>query len=229
MSSQEQPVVPKPSLLGLPLELRQQIYHEYFTVDGGYAYNGDSGKLVQTNNQPIELSLRYACRAIAHETGQYPFTLNAITFSTLYRQDWRKRAASLSYITHHHVTFQNAMLFRLKRHIKSEMYEDPDVKYSQYIPAIRNGLARSMASWDRFRNSVPDDSEDSEDSRPFKTLRELRSQPASSGTWGRSTVIRLSGTDGTIFFSRAADYLLRRVAKKDPREFSQAIEQILPS
>ncbi|PNP73687.1 hypothetical protein FNYG_12877 [Fusarium nygamai] len=228
MSSRERPVVPRASLLGLPLELRQQIYHEYFTVDSGFAYHGDSGKLVQANNQPIELSLRYACRAIAHETRQYPFTLNAIKFSTLYRQDWRKQAIWADYIINHHTSFQDAMLTRLKRRITPEMYEDPDLKYSQYIAAIRKDLARSMASWDRFRDRVPDDSEDSEDSRAFKTLRELRSQPATSRGWWGSTVISHSGTDKTIFFSRAADYLLRQLAEKDPREFSQAIGEILP-
>ncbi|KAF5540087.1 hypothetical protein FNAPI_10628 [Fusarium napiforme] len=216
MSSRERHVVPRASLLGLPLELRQQIYREYFTVKGGFAYHGDSGKLVQANNQPIELSLRYACRAIAHETGQYPFTLNAITFSTLYRQDWRKQAIWADYIMDHHTSFQDAMLTRLKRRITPEMYEDPDLKYSQYITVIRKDLARCMASWDRFRDTVPDDPEDSEDSRAFKTLRELRSQPATSGT------------DKTIFFSRAADYLLRQLAEKDPREFLQAIGEILP-
>ncbi|KAF5968495.1 hypothetical protein FBULB1_10709 [Fusarium bulbicola] len=228
MSSRGRPVVPRASLLGLPLELRQQIYHEYFTVDGGFAYHGDSGKLVQANNQPIELSLRYACRAIAHGTGQYPFTLNVITFSTLHRQDWGKQAIWADYIVDHHAYFQDAMLFRLKRRITLEMYKDPDPKYSQYIPAIRKELARSMASWDRTRDTIPDDAEESEDSRAFRTLRELRSQPATSGRWWGSTLISHSSTDKTIFFSRGADYLLRQLAEKDPREFSQAIGEILP-
>ncbi|KAF5541825.1 hypothetical protein FMEXI_7749 [Fusarium mexicanum] len=228
MSSRGRPVVSRASLLGLPLELRQQVYHEYFTVDGGFAYHGDSGKLVQANDQPIELSLRYACRAIAYETGQYPFTLNAITFSTLHRQDWGKQAIWADYIMDHHSYFQDAMLFRLKRRITLEMYKDPDPKYSQYIPAIRKKLARSMASWDRTRDTTPDDAEESEDSRAFRTLRELRSQPATSGRWWGSTLISQSSTDKTIFFSRVAEYLLRQLAEKDPREFSQAIGEILP-
>ncbi|KAF5710449.1 hypothetical protein FGLOB1_5487 [Fusarium globosum] len=228
MSTREYPIAPKASLLGLPLELRQQIYHEYFTVDGGYIHDGDSCKLVQANNQPIELSLRYACRAIAHETGQYPFTLNAITFSTVYRQDWRRQAKWADYIMDHHSSFQDAMLTRLKRRITAEMYEDPDLEYSQYIPVIRKHLARIMASWDRFRDGVPEDSEETEDSGAFKSLRELRFQPATSGIWRGSMVISLSRSENTIFSSRAASSLLRRVAEKDPREFSQAIGEILP-
>ncbi|KAF5972350.1 hypothetical protein FCOIX_9427 [Fusarium coicis] len=195
MSTQECLITPKASLLGLPFELREQIYHEYFTVDGGFAYHGDSGKLVQDNNQPIELSLRYACPAIAHETGQR----------------LEKTSHMADYIMDHHTSFHDAMLTRLKRLITPEMYEDPDLKYSQCIPVIRERLARIIASWDRARDTVADDTEESEDSHAFKALRELRSQP-----------------DKTIFFSRAADYLLRRVAEKDPREFSQAIEDILP-
>lgn len=120
MPTREKPVAPRASLLGLPFELREQIYHEYFTVDGGYVYDGDSCKLVQASNQPIELSLRYACRAIAHETGQHPFTLNAITFSTLHRQDWRKQTHWADYIMVHHTSFQDAMLTQLKRRITPE-------------------------------------------------------------------------------------------------------------
>ncbi|KAG5801429.1 hypothetical protein H9Q74_014045 [Fusarium xylarioides] len=128
----------------------------------------------------------------------------------------------------HHTSFQNAMLTRLKRRITPEMYEDPHLKYSQYMPAIRKDLARSMASWDRTRDTAPDDAEDSEDSHAFKALRELRSQPATSGRWRGSRVISQSRTDKTIFFSRAADYLLRQLAEKDPREFLQAIGEVLP-
>ncbi|EWG51042.1 hypothetical protein FVEG_16730 [Fusarium verticillioides 7600] len=158
----------------------------------------------------------------------YPFALNAITFSTLYRQDWRKQAIWANYIMDHHTSFQDAVLTRLKRRITPEMYEDPYLKYSQYIPAIRKDLARSIASWDRARDTAPEDAEESEDSRAFKALRELRSQPATSGRrWG-STVISQSYADETIFFSRTAEFLLRRVAEKDPREFSQAIGEISP-
>ncbi|KAF5675402.1 hypothetical protein FCIRC_7386 [Fusarium circinatum] len=221
MSTREQPVVPRASLLGLPLELRQQIYHEYFTVDGGYAYNGDSGKLVQANNQPIELSLRYACRAIACETKQYPFSLNTITCSTLYRQDWRKQAASVDYITRHHVTFQHAMLARLKRLVTSEMYENPDPKYSQYLSAIKKDIAKAMARFDRHPN-VP------WDQNVFETLRASREGGSIRSMGMSQAVMSVSPRDGTIFFARAADYLLRQVAEKHPEDFSHAIEEILP-
>jgi hypothetical protein len=66
---------PKAAFLDLPLELRQQIYHDYFKVDGGYVYDGDSDKLVQANGQPINISLRYTCRSVAAETKPFPLVL----------------------------------------------------------------------------------------------------------------------------------------------------------
>ncbi|SCO06214.1 uncharacterized protein FFE2_11027 [Fusarium fujikuroi] len=146
MPTREKPVAPRASLLGLPFELREQIYHEYFTVDGGYVYDGDSCKLVRANNQPIELSLRYACRAIAHETGQHPFTLNAITFSTLHRQDWRKQINWADYIMVHHTSFQDAMLTQLKRQ------KDP-LEFSQAIGKILPGWADSHSVLEFFNLS----------------------------------------------------------------------------
>ncbi|SCV44625.1 uncharacterized protein FFB14_08283 [Fusarium fujikuroi] len=158
MPTREKPVAPRASLLGLPFELREQIYHEYFTVDGGYVYDGDSCKLVQASNQPIELSLRYACRAIAHETGQHPFTLNAITFSTLHRQDWRKQTHWADYIMVHHTSFQDAMLTQLKRRITPEctrtlissiLKKDP-LEFSQAIGEILPGWADSHSVLEFF-------------------------------------------------------------------------------
>ncbi|KAF4473292.1 hypothetical protein FAGAP_13275 [Fusarium agapanthi] len=112
MSTQEYPIAPKASLLGLPFELREQIYHEYFT-------------------------------------------------------DWRKQAASVNYITRHHVTFQHAMLARLKRLVTSEMYENPDPKYSQYLSVIKKDIAKAAALFDRHPN-VP------WDQNVFETLRASR-------------------------------------------------------
>ncbi|VTT81222.1 unnamed protein product [Fusarium fujikuroi] len=221
MPTREKPVAPRASLLGLPFELREQIYHEYFTVDGGYVYDGDSCKLVQASNQPIELSLRYACRAIAHETGQHPFTLNAITFSTLHRQDWRKQTHWADYIMVHHTSFQDAMLTQLKRRITPECTRT----LISSILIIRKNIAEAAALADRAPD-VP------WDHYIVNSLRKLRSQPTTgwndSWRWCGSTDIRLSSSDKTIFFKHAADHFLPRVAEKDPLEFSQAIGEILP-
>ncbi|CZR46311.1 uncharacterized protein FPRO_11759 [Fusarium proliferatum ET1] len=80
MSPMASSVVPRASLLGLPLELRDQIYYYYFKADGGYVSDGD--KLLQASGQTVQISLILACRSIASETRHLPFTLNPITFST---------------------------------------------------------------------------------------------------------------------------------------------------
>jgi hypothetical protein len=49
MSTAASPVTQRASLLGLPLELRDQIYKYYFKTDGGYVSNGD--KLLQASGQ----------------------------------------------------------------------------------------------------------------------------------------------------------------------------------
>ncbi|KAL6405315.1 uncharacterized protein AUP68_11067 [Ilyonectria robusta] len=81
---------PKMNLVALPYEVRTQIFQEYFKVDGGYIYNGESENLITADRQPIDFSLRYTCHSIAEDTRQIPLAVNTITFSTVYRQDWRE-------------------------------------------------------------------------------------------------------------------------------------------
>ncbi|KAJ4168455.1 hypothetical protein NW754_010367 [Fusarium falciforme] len=80
------------NLLALPYEVREQIFQHYFKLDRGYFYDGDSEKLVTAEGQPIDLSLMYTCRSIADDTKNIPLSVNTITFSTVYREDWRERA-----------------------------------------------------------------------------------------------------------------------------------------
>ncbi|KAI8716977.1 hypothetical protein NCS52_00992700 [Fusarium sp. LHS14.1] len=76
------------NLLALPYEIREQIFQHYFKLDHGYFYDGESEKLVTADGQPIDLSLMYTCRSIADDTKHIPLSVNAITFSTVYREDW---------------------------------------------------------------------------------------------------------------------------------------------
>ncbi|KAG5795027.1 hypothetical protein H9Q69_005921 [Fusarium xylarioides] len=73
------------NFLRLPSELRLHIYRDYFQLDGGYAYDAKSDKLKTSDDQPIDLALIFTCRTIANETRDLPLSLNAVTFSTLYR------------------------------------------------------------------------------------------------------------------------------------------------
>ncbi|KAJ4141662.1 hypothetical protein NW768_000878 [Fusarium equiseti] len=71
-------------LINLPLEIRQQIFGEYFKVPGGYVYDGKSDKLRNADNTPIDLSLIYACRSISNDCKHLPLAVNTLHFSTLY-------------------------------------------------------------------------------------------------------------------------------------------------
>ncbi|KAI1035162.1 hypothetical protein LB504_005849 [Fusarium proliferatum] len=124
------------SFLDLPLELRQQVYHEYFRVDGGYVYDGDSDKLVQADRQPISISLRYACRSVAEETKSFPFQLNSITFSTLYREDLQHQAAIHSNLIRFHTVLLSELLLRMRHYVTPEMFVQVDEVAPQYLRRI---------------------------------------------------------------------------------------------
>ncbi|KAI4614485.1 hypothetical protein J4E83_007139 [Alternaria metachromatica] len=76
----------------LPRELRDQIYEEYFTLEGGYRYNHKTNKLLTAKGEAIHLSIRLASRQIAVETRGLALKLNTISFSTVFDEDLRERA-----------------------------------------------------------------------------------------------------------------------------------------
>ncbi|KAF5528761.1 hypothetical protein FMEXI_14540 [Fusarium mexicanum] len=147
---------PKATFLGLPLELRQQIYHEYFKVDGGYVYDGDSDKLVQADRQPISISLRYACRSVAEETKSFPFQLNSITFSTLYRKDLQQQAAIHSNLIRFHTVLLSELLLRMRYFITLEMYDQVDEVAPQYLGEIKSRVEGCILD-DEYEDSEEDD------------------------------------------------------------------------
>jgi hypothetical protein len=80
-------------LIQMPRELRDRIYGEYLSTDGGYVYNFDVGKLRASDpKQRIELNLMYTCRQMANEIRGLPLRLNTITFRTLFSEELRTRA-----------------------------------------------------------------------------------------------------------------------------------------
>ncbi|KLO90375.1 Uncharacterized protein LW93_5837 [Fusarium fujikuroi] len=128
MSTAAPPDARRTGLLGLPLELRDQIYYYYFKADGGYVSDGD--KMLQASGQAVQISLMLTCRSIASETRHLPFTLNTITFSTIYRLDWRKRALVLNQIAQYHVQLLLATVLRLRQLLTPDMYEKPSPECS---------------------------------------------------------------------------------------------------
>ncbi|RKK99899.1 hypothetical protein BFJ70_g17473 [Fusarium oxysporum] len=216
MSTQASHVVPRASLLGLPLELREQIYFYYFKTDGGYISDGD--KLVQASGQAASMSLRLACRLIACETRHFPFTLNTITFSTIYRPDWRKQASTLKHMAHYHLELLRGMVLRLRRLLTPDMYEDPSSEYSQYMPIVREEVEEFIDRESQLPHIYVD----------ARIIAEAREYRYGEGFRVGVPNMRLRLDDNTVSLKRTRTYLLRQLAEKHPTEFSQAIEEILP-
>ncbi|RMJ07700.1 hypothetical protein BHE90_002214 [Fusarium euwallaceae] len=132
------------NLLALPYEVREQVFQHYFKLDRGYFYDGESEKLVTADGQPIDLSLVYTCHSIANDTKHIPLSVNTITFSTVYREDWRERASGLAYILKCHHLLQADMVYHLLRFVTPEMYSQIGLQFPQSMPNIREELTTEL-------------------------------------------------------------------------------------
>ena len=139
------------TFLSLPHELRHMIYREYFTLDKGYAFQPGSGgqlgsgKLGTFDGEPLDLALMYTCRFIASETKGMPLTCNTISFSTVYRPEWRKWAGRFDYL----LNFQEEQRFDLLIHISQfltpEMYSEIRAHFPWFVPMLRETERQSRA------------------------------------------------------------------------------------
>ncbi|KAK9413607.1 putative NmrA-like domain-containing protein [Seiridium unicorne] len=75
--------MPALSFLDIPRKLRDFIYKDYLTIDGGYHFNFKTGKLepAKPGQQPLNLAL--TCSLIAAEIKGLALTHNVISFSTV--------------------------------------------------------------------------------------------------------------------------------------------------
>ncbi|KAF5702438.1 hypothetical protein FGLOB1_9594 [Fusarium globosum] len=199
------------TFLGLPLELRQQIYHEYFKVDGGYVHDSDSDKLTQADHQPISLSLRYACRSVAEETKSFPFKLNSITFSTLYRKDLQHQAAIHSTLIRFHTVLLSELLLRMRHFVTPEMFDEVEEVAPQYIKAIKWRI-NDCIGYDQHPELPPQDFED----------------VANFHNIGVLTRAELDWNDSTLGFQRAVVCILRQINAKNAADIAEAINEALP-
>ncbi|RBR26289.1 uncharacterized protein FIESC28_00934 [Fusarium coffeatum] len=111
-------------LTDLPLEIRQQIFGDYFRVPGGYVYDGKSDKLRNADNTPIDLSLIYTCRSIANDCKHLPLAVNTLHFSTLYREDWRSLAGCFNLAATYYKVLQQDLVLHLAPLITPEMHAE---------------------------------------------------------------------------------------------------------
>ncbi|KAF9767785.1 hypothetical protein IL306_015005 [Fusarium sp. DS 682] len=135
------------NFIDFPLELRLQIYRDYFKVDGGYVYDVKSDKLKTARNEPIDLSLIYACRSIANETKNLPLSLNTVTFSTLYREDWRSLAGCFNVIATYYYHLESDFVLHLAEFITSDMYSRLASKYPNFARQIEPASRDHHQDW----------------------------------------------------------------------------------
>ncbi|KAH7165215.1 hypothetical protein EDB81DRAFT_678899 [Dactylonectria macrodidyma] len=219
------------TLTSLPFELQLQIFRDYFKIDGGYVFNGDSEKLT-ANGKPIDLALMYTCRSIAHSTKHMPLSLNTIHFSTLYRSDWMPLAGCFDYVTIFYPLLAADMLVRLEPFITPKMYSQLGLEYPAFTSRLQELSRIHQEDLDRVEPGGPD-----------TVLRGERSGKASDWTdqfrgdpdqylgirhqdthcdLAASTRRCVRATQETTF------YFLRLLAESQPIEFSKLVYETLP-
>ncbi|KAH7020481.1 hypothetical protein EDB80DRAFT_703059 [Ilyonectria destructans] len=209
----------------LPFELQMQIFHDYFKVDGGYAFNGDSEKLTIANGKPIDLALMYTCRSIATQTRGMPLSLNTVHFSTVYRRDWMPLAGCLNFVTILYPLLVADMVIRLEPFITPDMYSELTTKFPDFVSELRRMSEIHQQRMDEVELGEPDtilanpgEGEALGWIRDFRngSLRTDASCPLSPGFFG------VRANQGTPF------YALRLLAEKRPAEFAQLVFETFP-
>ncbi|KAG5742846.1 hypothetical protein H9Q69_014314 [Fusarium xylarioides] len=141
--------------LRLPHEIRHNIYRAYFALSGGYVFQPESDKLVAANGQPLDLALMYTCRFIASETKELPLKHNVVTFSTVYRPEWRSWAARFDYLLRIQLFMQTRLLIELggSGFITPNIYAQIDDNFPWFTSGLRYAVRnnRIQDDYDRGR------------------------------------------------------------------------------
>ncbi|TID07256.1 hypothetical protein CH35J_001192 [Colletotrichum higginsianum] len=81
------------SFFKFPRELRDAIYRQYVTFEGGYVLNPETNRMRgAVNDLPVDLALMYTCKRVAEEMKGLPLKANTLTFSTFYPPEHRVHA-----------------------------------------------------------------------------------------------------------------------------------------
>ncbi|KAK2684357.1 hypothetical protein QWA68_016997, partial [Fusarium oxysporum] len=99
-------------------------------------YDAKSDKLKTANGKPIGLSLIYACRFIANETKHLPLSLNSITFSTLYREDWRSLAGCFNVVAIYYRHLETDFALHLAEFMTPDMQSQLASKYPDFAQEL---------------------------------------------------------------------------------------------
>ncbi|CAJ2502578.1 Uu.00g099720.m01.CDS01 [Anthostomella pinea] len=83
--------------LALPREIRDAVYDQYVTVDGGLVFNFESEKLETSDDQPIDQAFMLTCKQVAEEMTGLAFQKNTMHFYTAYSDEMRVKAAQFHF------------------------------------------------------------------------------------------------------------------------------------
>ncbi|KAI8203247.1 hypothetical protein K4K52_005646 [Colletotrichum sp. SAR 10_76] len=136
------PVVMMFPFLRFPRELRDLVYRQYVTIEGGYLCDTDAftnGRLKGIDGQPIDLALVFTCKTIADEmdSGGLALRLNPITFTTLDSPE----LGSLANVFHALMTtgvdsLRAAMLNSVGHSLTEKAVTELKATYPQFAPLL---------------------------------------------------------------------------------------------
>lgn len=142
----------KRCFLCLPSELRLHIYRDYFQLEGGYVYDAKSDKLKTSDGQPIDLALMFTCRTIANESSHLPLSVNTVTFSTLYREDWRSLAGCFNVVTAYYRHLEADLVLHLAEFMTTEIYGQIALKYPNFANQLEGVSRNHRLEWSVHNN-----------------------------------------------------------------------------
>ncbi|CAJ0554818.1 Ff.00g133310.m01.CDS01 [Fusarium sp. VM40] len=159
----------KHHITNLPLEIRGQIFGEYFKVQGGYIYDSKADKLRNADNTPIDLSLVYTCRSIAHDCRHLPLAVNALHFSTLYREDWRSLAGCFNLAATYYNVLQQDLVLHLAHLITPEMHAQLEKRFPTFRSKLETERKAHIRAWNTHDDVRPvEDTDTTNTSEPVR-------------------------------------------------------------
>ncbi|CAG9978305.1 unnamed protein product [Clonostachys byssicola] len=130
------------SFHNLPPEIRVQIYKEYFTQEGGYHYNHDTGRLTLADGTPIDLALLSTSRLIAQETRHFPLSLNTVNFSTGCPERVKLASWCIHYLMYDRAIISRLAFEHFGRLLNPEVYETVAQRYPGFTRIMDQMIAR---------------------------------------------------------------------------------------
>ncbi|KAF5013076.1 hypothetical protein FDECE_903 [Fusarium decemcellulare] len=214
-------MAPPVTLFSLPYELREQIYHDYFKLEGGYVANAN-GKLTTSDGRPIDLSLMYTCRLIAVEAKDVPLMINTISFSTVYTPELSALAGRFEYLSTLHHLIQADILLRLVPFMTPDMWAKIDSKFPRFSARLRQ-ISISQHIWKRLTRRP-------RDSLVLKDMitREGWNEVVVVGRWGQPSWV-FEGHDTLSSVREAVRFSLSLVAPTQKRRFSRLFSRMVPT